>query len=127
MATGLDPLSLLTSAYQDRPTDITEIAPGAFGKKEDLPISSYPLQTVEGGSVFDVGKDYGNEGGQDFTTSPSWCIAIFRLGSPITYSRLGKGSISTISPVAGVISRKEKPLIITSECIQMSVSGSKDS
>jgi hypothetical protein len=88
---------------------------------------SETITSVEGGVVYDIGKDYKNEGGQEFDASPSWCIAVFRLGSPITYSRLERGSLSSVTPISGAISRKSPPLIITSDCIQMSVSGAKDS
>ena len=120
----------LASAYQNRDQSISELLPGAFGGEENLPGPTVPsepqntLKTKEGVVTYDVSKDYNNEGGADFDTSPSWCIAIFRLGEPLTYSRVDKSSIGSV--ISGVLSRKEKPLIITSECIQMSVSGSKD-
>ena len=127
MATPLDPLNLLGNAYQNRDVPIDELLPGAFSKKEDLLTDTVPVNRVEQGAVYDVSKDYGSEGDLDFSTSPSWCIAVFRLGTPVTYSRLERKSISSVSVLGGVISRKEAPLIITSECIQMSVLGSKDS
>jgi hypothetical protein len=125
VAIPFDPLNQLTGAYLNRDVPIEELLPGAFGKKEDLLTDTIQPIRKEQGSVYDVGKDYDNEGGRDFTSSPSWCIAVFRLGTPVTYSRLESRSISTIMPTSGVMSRKNAPLIITDDCIQMSVSGGK--
>src|ERR1017187_191060 len=122
MPNSLYPLSTLGQI--DVPID--QLLPGAFGKKEDLLTETVQTTAVEKGVVYDVGKDYGNEGDSDFSASPSWCVAIFRLGTPVTYSRLEKKSVSSISVLGGVVSRKETPLILTDECIQMSVSGSKE-
>jgi hypothetical protein len=74
---------------------------------------------------YDVSLDYNKEGGQELDSSPSWCIAIFRLARPVSYSRKEKASIGPV--IAGGMLRKEAPLIITSECVHMSVSGSKNS
>jgi hypothetical protein len=125
MAIPFDPLNLLTNAYQNRDIPIDELLPGAFGKEEPLDVPAIITPMVEGGTVYDVGKDY-LDSGTDFSTSASWCIAVFQLGAPITYSRLERKSVSTLSPISAVMSRKQAPLVITSDCIQMTVSGSKD-
>jgi hypothetical protein len=127
MATSLDPLNLLGNAYDNRFVGVDELLPGAFSKPENNITETVPLPKIEQGVVYDVGKDYGKEGETDLSSSPSWCIAIFRLGTPVTYSRFESKSISSVTVLGGVISRKEAPLIITSECIQMQVSCTKES
>jgi hypothetical protein len=74
---------------------------------------------------YEVSKDYDSNGGQDFTSSPAWCLAVFRLARPVSYSRKDKTSIGPV--IAGGMLRKEAPFIITSDCLHMSVSGSKSS
>jgi hypothetical protein len=127
MATPLDPLNLLGNAYQNRDVPVDELLPGAFGKPENNLTDTVSIPRVEKGVVYDVIQDYGGDKDLDVGTSPSWCIAVFRLGTPVTYSRLERKSISSVSVLGGVISRKEAPLIITDECMQMSVTGTKDS
>jgi len=75
---------------------------------------------------YDVSQDYNKEGGTDFSSSPDWCVAIFRLGRPVSYSRKDKKSIPG-NVVAGALLRKEQPLIIRSDILHMSVSGNKSS
>jgi hypothetical protein len=72
---------------------------------------------------YDVSVDYGSNSEKDSSTSPSWCLAIFRLGRPITYSRKEKKSIGPVLH-SGML-RKEKPLIVTDDCMHVSVSGTK--
>jgi hypothetical protein len=48
---------------------------------------------------------------------------VFRLGRPISYSRAEAKSIGDIE--SGALLRKEKPLIITSDCLGLTVNGSK--
>lgn len=73
---------------------------------------------------YDVALDYSP--GQDFDSNPGWCVAVFRLGKPVSYSRRDKKSIPG-SVVDGALLRKEKPLIIVSDILQMNVSGNKSS
>lgn len=75
---------------------------------------------------FDVSQDYDKDGTTDFSSSPSWCVAVFRLGNPVSYSRKDRKSIQG-DVVSGALLRKEKPLIITSDILNMSVSGNKGS
>jgi hypothetical protein len=72
---------------------------------------------------YDVSEDYSNLGGQDFSLSSSWCIAVFRLGKPVSYSRKTKASIGSV--MDGVFLRKQKPLILTDDVVQMHTSSSK--
>jgi hypothetical protein len=74
---------------------------------------------------YDVSLDYNKNGGLELDSSPSWCLAIFRLARPVSYSRKERASIGPV--IAGGMLRKEAPFIITSECVHMSVSGSKTS
>ena len=74
---------------------------------------------------YDVSLDYSKDGQLDIDSSPGWCLAVFRLGRPISYSRKVKMSIGDV--VTGALLRKEIPIIITSDCINMKVDGSKAS
>jgi hypothetical protein len=74
---------------------------------------------------YDVSLDYSKTASQDNSSSPSWCLAVFRLARPVSYSRKEKASIGPV--IAGGMLRKETPFIIRSECVHMSVSGSKAS
>jgi hypothetical protein len=75
---------------------------------------------------YDVSQDYNKMGGVDFSSSPDWCVAIFRLGRPVSYSRKEKKSLPG-SVVDGALLRKEQPLIIRSDIVNMSISGNKNS
>lgn len=57
--------------------------------------------------------------------SPGWCLAVVRMGKPVTYSRKYARSIGDI--VSGAFERKEKPLIISDECIQLNITRQGDS
>jgi hypothetical protein len=74
---------------------------------------------------YDVSLDYAKDGGLDFSSSPDWCLAVFRLSRPISYSRKETASFGPV--ISGGMLRKEKPLIIRSDCLHVSVSGSKNS
>lgn len=58
--------------------------------------------------------------GFSLSTSPGWCLAVIRLGRPVTYSRQHTRSVGNIT--TGAFERKEKPLIISDECIQLTIS-----
>jgi hypothetical protein len=73
---------------------------------------------------YDVSQDYTIEDGVA-TSSPSWCVAVFRLGQPLSYSRVDKKGYGSV--IGGALLRKEEPLIITSECVQLSISSAKKS
>ena len=74
---------------------------------------------------YDLTQDYSFKGDKDISYSGYWVIAIFRLGRPLSYSRKIKGSVGNV--IDGVLLRKEKPLIITKECIQLSINSNKRS
>jgi hypothetical protein len=74
--------------------------------------------------VYDLVSDYTTEKGS-LTTSPYWILAVIRLGSPITFFRKDFSSIGNV--VTGALSRKESPLIITDDCLQLSITSSKKS
>jgi hypothetical protein len=75
---------------------------------------------------YNVALDYSPNPGQDLNSSPSWCAAVFRLGKPVSYSRKDKKSIPG-DVIDGALLRKEKPLIIVDDILQMNVSGNKTS
>lgn len=57
------------------------------------------------------------------SVSASWVIAVIRLKYPMTYRRPDRGSFSSFFPDA--VATRGKPLIITSDCIQLQVSATK--
>lgn len=59
----------------------------------------------------------------DRSLNPYWVVAIFPLGKPISYSRKTKASTGNI--VEGSLLRKDKPLIITNDIININVNNSK--
>lgn len=55
--------------------------------------------------------------------SPSWCIAVIRLGKPVSYSRVQTASNGKV--VEGAFERKEHPLIITDDVVALNINSSK--
>jgi hypothetical protein len=59
--------------------------------------------------VYDLLSDYTFDNDGYIAPSPGWCLAVYRLGKPITYTRLyAKSSGETIT---GAFERSSKPLI----------------
>ena len=57
------------------------------------------------------------------TMDPYWIVAVFRLGSPVSFSRREGKSNKNASD--GALLRNNKPLVITDDCLNISVTGSK--
>ena len=74
---------------------------------------------------YDITQDYSSIGGSDFSSSPDWCVAIFRLGRPVSYSRKDTASIGPV--ISGGLLRKEAPFIIRSDLVQGQINGGKSS
>lgn len=55
-----------------------------------------------------------------------WIIAIYRLGQPLSFSRQTMSS-TTKDLTQGALLRAQKPLIVTDDCLQISVSNAKTS
>jgi hypothetical protein len=62
----------------------------------------------------------------DVSSSPYWVLAVVRLAKPLSYSRNDKKSVS-LDPTEGAKVRGGKTLIITDDCLQMSIQGAKES
>lgn len=60
----------------------------------------------------------------EISTSPYWILTVIRLGVPLSFSRATMSSIKNVGLDQGVASRS-KPLIITSDCVSLSVNNSK--
>jgi hypothetical protein len=76
--------------------------------------------------VYELAKDYGSLSDQKYiSVSPYWVIAVIRLGQPITFSR--KDNKSNSSAVAGGYQRIDTPLVITDDCIGLSIESKKSS
>jgi hypothetical protein len=58
------------------------------------------------------------------TQDPYWVIAVIRLGLPLSFSRATMSSV-TKDITAGAQLRASKPLIITDDCLQITVQNSK--
>jgi hypothetical protein len=91
----------------------------------ELKPNETPIETkVESSSlpvVYPLIEDY-NTVDELVNLSPGWCMAVFRLGTPITYSRKEKKSVGRV--VAGAFERNAEPLILSKEAINVSVSRS---
>ena len=74
---------------------------------------------------YDISLDYSKDGGNEFSSSPYWCLAVYRLGRPVSYSRRDKKSLG--NPITGSLLRKEEPFVITSDCIGLTTSGNTNS
>lgn len=57
--------------------------------------------------------------------SPSWCLAIVQLGRPNSFSRRTNKSLGSV--VEGAFSRRDVPLVITSDAERVTVQGRKSS
>ena len=74
--------------------------------------------------IYDVVKEYGDDLTR-LSSSPGWAVCVVRLGLPLSYSReKGKSVTTDVSQGAHL---RGPNLIITSDCISLNVSGSKDS
>lgn len=68
-----------------------------------------------------------NEKGlEDITSNPQWIIAIVRMGFPLSFSRKTMSSLTTHLD-QGALLRADKPLVITDDCIRMTIGNSKRS
>ena len=80
------------------------------------------------GAVYDLLQDFGfkpNEDGVfEVTTSVHWVIAVIRLGTPLSFDRSIMSSVSK-NLSAGALLRAEKPLVITDDCYQITISKTK--
>ena len=73
---------------------------------------------------YQVINDYGNY--DDVLSScPNWALIVIPLGRPVSYSRQYKKGIGNI--VEGAYLRRTTPIIITDDCVNWSVSNSKES
>lgn len=61
----------------------------------------------------------------ELSTTPFWALAVFQLAVPLTYSRKTQTSV-TDTPADGAMLRGD-PLVITGDCVSLSVSSSKSS
>ncbi|MBA3353719.1 MAG: hypothetical protein H0U23_15085 [Blastocatellia bacterium] len=77
--------------------------------------------------TFNVGSDYGIAPDDDFISADAyWIIAVIRLGFPLSFSRQKMASV-TKDLTFGALTRAVKPLVITDDCMQMSIQNSKKS
>lgn len=78
------------------------------------------------GDIYDLIGDYGQSTDSDaITMTPFWIVAVVRMINPSTFSRVKLASFST-DPTDGIGQRKP-PLIVTSDCIKLQITGGKDS
>jgi hypothetical protein len=79
--------------------------------------------------TYNVIQDFGTteeaHGGY-LSMDPYWVMAVIRLGMPLSFSRKKLGSI-TKDVSLGALTRAVKPLVITDDCIQLTVQNSKRS
>jgi hypothetical protein len=76
-------------------------------------------------SVYNLIDDYSFDTDGLISFSPGWCLAVYRLGKPVTYTRLY--SRSSGETITGAFERSGTPLIISDECLSVSVDRSKGS
>lgn len=76
-------------------------------------------------TIYDLVSDFQVDQDGLLSISPGWCVAVYRLGKPVTYSRLSTQSYG--ETISGAFERNTKPLIITDECISLNISKSKNS
>jgi hypothetical protein len=83
-------------------------------------------------ATYDVIREYQSELGDDLSAvndpdticvSPSWAIAVIPLGRPQSFSRRTNKSIGKV--VEGAFTRRQKPFVITSDILSMSIRNSK--
>jgi hypothetical protein len=78
-------------------------------------------------STYNVIQDFGVTKDDGYLTiDPYWIIAIYRLGQPLSFSRQTMSS-TTKDLTQGALLRAQKPLVITDDCLQISVSNTKTS
>lgn len=76
---------------------------------------------------YNIIKEFGLPDDQDeLSLSVYWVVAVIRLGAPISFSRKKMASAST-DITAGAMLRNEAPLIITDDCLSVSIQNSKNS
>lgn len=85
----------------------------------------HPKFRTNGSISYDVVQEYSLNNDGQISASPGWAMAVVRLSKPLTYSRKERGSIGDI--VSGALQRREQPLIIFDDCVQLSISRNKDS
>jgi len=77
-------------------------------------------------STYDVIRDYGLPPGSDYLSASNfWVMAVFRLKYPTTYDRRLRSSRSTLYSEA--VELRGRPMVITDDVLQMSVTSSKSS
>lgn len=59
------------------------------------------------------------------STSSSWALAVVQLGRPQSFSRRTFKSLGSV--VEGAFTRREKPFIITDDCVQLNIQNTKRS
>ena len=74
---------------------------------------------------YDVLKDYEAEGCSDFSSVGDHLVAVFRLSDPVTYDRFQQAS--GVSVLSGSLLRKQEPLLLREEVIQLNIGASKRS
>jgi hypothetical protein len=76
--------------------------------------------------IYPLSADFGVDPGADLLEmDPYWVIAIIRLGEPLSFNRKKMKSDST-DLSAGALLRADEPLVITSDCLSMNVTMSKN-
>lgn len=77
--------------------------------------------------VYNILDEYTDQGenADSTSTTPFWVIAVIPLAYPLSYNRKQQGSVTKF-PADGAKTRG-KTLVITGDCTQLSISGSKDS
>jgi hypothetical protein len=84
---------------------------------------------AERAGSYDLIADFGYESGERpdrVDMDPYWSLAIVRLGMPLSFSREKMASI-TKDVTQGALLRADKPLLITDDCLQLSINNSKKS
>lgn len=77
--------------------------------------------------TFNVGADYGAELDSDYISSdPYWLITVVRLGVPLSFSRKKMASVTKDVSLGGM-TRAETPLVISDDCVNISISNNKRS
>lgn len=64
-----------------------------------------------------------SQSNEEFSTSPFWVISVIRLGVPLSFSRASMSSVKV--PKEDGVASRSKPLVITSDCVSLSINNSK--